>query len=172
MRTVVVGDPPREVEDFLERRRALGQDLFDEVWEGEYHVAPAPHRRHGELDFQLARILGPLADRRSLRGSGPCNIGEQNDYRVPDQAFFADSVSSTYNPTAELVVEIVSPGDESREKFDFYHAAGVKEVLIVDPEDRLSEWFVRGEAGYTPTDRSSLLDVSVGQLHDLIDWPR
>jgi len=41
MRTVLVGRPPQDFEEVLQRRRALGQDLFDEVWEGEYHVAPA-----------------------------------------------------------------------------------------------------------------------------------
>src|SRR4051794_826348 len=38
MRTVLVGSPPAEVEAWLERRRQLGLDRFDEVWEGESHV--------------------------------------------------------------------------------------------------------------------------------------
>jgi len=41
MRTVLL-EPPAEVRAWLARRRELGQDLYDEVWEGEYHVAPAP----------------------------------------------------------------------------------------------------------------------------------
>jgi Uma2 family endonuclease len=36
-------------------------------------------------------------------------------------------------PTAALVVEIVSPGDESYKKLDFYAAQAVDEVVIVDP---------------------------------------
>lgn len=40
MRIVVV-EPPPDSEAWL-RRRALGQDGFDEVWKGEYHVAPWP----------------------------------------------------------------------------------------------------------------------------------
>jgi hypothetical protein len=61
MRTVVVGKRPPEVENLLERRRILGQDLFDEVWKGEYHMVPAPHGRHGRVDFELAGILRPYA---------------------------------------------------------------------------------------------------------------
>jgi hypothetical protein len=60
LRTVVLGQPPVEVEAFLERRRALGQDRFDEVWEGVHHVAPASHAWHGYLDNVLAELLGRL----------------------------------------------------------------------------------------------------------------
>src|SRR5262249_19108265 len=114
MRTVLVGQPPVEVESFLGRRRALGQDLFDEVWEGEYHVVPAPHGRHGQVEYELVALLRPHAGRAGLRGSGPYNIGEPDNYRVPDQAYFlVETQPHTFNATAEIVVEIVSPGDES-----------------------------------------------------------
>lgn len=172
MRTVLMGERPPELEKLIERRRALGQDLFDEVWEGDYHMAPAPHGRHGRVDFDLAAILRPSARRAGLRGSGPCNIGASDDYRVPDLAFFADPVPRTYYPTAEVVVEIVSPEDESREKFDFYFRVGVQEVGIVDPGARTVEWFDRGAGGFRPADRSSLLDVSAAELAKEIDWPR
>jgi hypothetical protein len=108
VRTVLVGERPPEVEDLLARRRALGQDLFDEVWEGEYHMAPAPPRRHGRVENQLARVLGARADAAGLLGSGPCNVGTQDDYRVPNHAYLSDAASHTFNPTAEIVVEIVS----------------------------------------------------------------
>ena len=34
MATLVNDPPPAEFEALLERRRGLGQDLFDEVWDG------------------------------------------------------------------------------------------------------------------------------------------
>jgi len=46
MRTVVVGERPRELAEWIERRRSLGQDLFDEVWDEEYHVVPGPSAEH------------------------------------------------------------------------------------------------------------------------------
>lgn len=171
MRTVVIGDRPPVVEEWLEQRRALGQDLFDEVWEGDYHVAPAPHGRHGLIDYQVARLLGPLADRAGLRGSGPCNVGGPENYRVPDQAYFRDASPETYHATAELVVEIVSPGDESRSKFDFYFRAGVSEVLIVDPEARTAEWHVNDGNTYAPAEISVLLGLAANDLSAAIDWP-
>jgi hypothetical protein len=89
MRTVL-NDPPKPVTDWLERRHALGQDLFDEVWEGSYHVAPAPHPSHGDLDEQLSEILRPHAKAAGLRGSGPLNIGSPDDHRVPGRAYLRD----------------------------------------------------------------------------------
>jgi Uma2 family endonuclease len=173
MRTVLVGQRPVEVESFLGRRRALGQDLFDEVWEGEYHVVPAPHGRHGQVEYELVSILRPLAARAGLRGSGPCNIGTPEDYRVPDQAYFlADAQPHTFNYTAEIVVEIVSPGDESRNKYEFYFGVGVKEVVIVDPQLQSVEWFARGEAAFVPTKGSDLLAVTADEVRGQISWPQ
>ena len=37
-------------------------------------------------------------------------------------------------PTAELVVEIVLPGDGTWDKLSFYAAHDVGELLIVDPQ--------------------------------------
>ena len=42
--TLVLDPPPADFEALLERRRKLGQDLLDEVWEGVYHMNPALHR--------------------------------------------------------------------------------------------------------------------------------
>src|SRR5438270_10491423 len=83
----LVRDPqPAEFEALLERRRQLGQDLFDEVWEGVLHMNPAPHSRHGRVDAELARLLYEPARDAGLRHTGPINIGNAEDYRVPDRA--------------------------------------------------------------------------------------
>ena len=60
MRTTFVMDPPPIVEDWLARRRALGQDRLDEVWEGEYHVAPEASNRHALIQVQLIEHLDEL----------------------------------------------------------------------------------------------------------------
>lgn len=73
---MVLGQPLAELEAFHDRRRALGQDLFDEIWEGAYHAAPASHPWHGYLDNVLAELLGPLARAAGLVGTGPFNLGQ------------------------------------------------------------------------------------------------
>ncbi len=171
MRTTFVMDPPTEVEDWLGRRRARGQDLYDEVWEGEYHVAPAGSLRHADVQGQLFEILGPLGRRAGLHRVGPGNIGQAMDYRVPDLAFLRRREVAVRVPTAAIVVEVLSPRDESRAKLPFFYRVGVEEVLIVDPDARTVEWFVRGPDAVEPTDGSALLGITSAVLAETIDWP-
>ncbi len=173
MRTIVVGPVPIELEALIARRRALGLDRYDEVWEGEYHMSPAAHSGHGELDQQLAVLLSTPARRAGLVGLGPCNIGVANDYRVPDRSLHRASPGATFVATAALVVEIVSPGDESWAKLDFYAARGVDEVLLIDPSTRTITWLTLspGGHGYDETDHSAVLDIAAAELAAQIAWP-
>lgn len=170
-RTVFLAEPPAEVAAWLRRRQALGQDRFDEVWEGEYHVAPAPHRRHGDVCDQVAALLRPRARAAGLWPSGPLNIGEPDDYRVPDLAYLRDRDMVTFLPSAAIVVEVASPGDESYGKFAFYLAHGVAEVLVVEPLARTVAWYAPGPGGFARAGRSALLDLDEAALHAEIDWP-
>ena len=45
---------PAELQHLIEHRRAIGADTYDEVWDGEYHVAPEAHFFHGYLDGEVA----------------------------------------------------------------------------------------------------------------------
>ncbi|MBX3032217.1 MAG: Uma2 family endonuclease [Chloroflexi bacterium] len=171
MRTLFVTDPPPPVEDWLARRRALGQDRFDEVWEGEYHVSPEASNRHAKVQVQLIELLGPLARRAGLLIGGPINVGRPTDFRVPDVGYVRREEDPVWNPTAALVVEVISPGDESRRKLGFYHGVGVEEVLLVDPDTRTVEWLVRGADRFEPTDGSALLDITTAELAAALTWP-
>lgn len=171
MKTVVLGERPAEVEAFLERRRALGQDLFDEMWEGVYHVAPATHPWHGYLDNVLAELLGPYARAAGLVGTGPFNLGDPEDYRVPDRGYHRTLPSTVWVPTAAIVVEVVSPDDETWAKFDFYAAHTVDEICTADPIAGQLQWFIRGGASYGEAEASSLLGVTVPDLAREVQWP-
>jgi Uma2 family endonuclease len=171
MKLVVVGEPPVEIMSFLARRRALGQDRFDEVWEGEYHVVPAPHPWHGYLDRRLSMALEPLATTAALVSTGQFNLGEPDDYRVPDGGYHRGVPSQVFIPTAAIVVEIVSPEDETWLKFDFYARHGVEEVCVGDPRQREIRWFVRAGDAYQETVASPLLGVTAAGLVAGIDWP-
>ncbi len=170
-RTVVLGEPPAPLAEWLERRRELGQDVFDEVWQGHYHVAPAAHAWHGDVDEQVAAALRPRARRQGLWPSGPVNIGEPEDYRVPDRVYLRHRAGVVFVPTAEIVVEIVSLGDESYEKLSFYLARGVAEVLIVDPSRRSVQWYARSADAFERTAGSALLELTEVDLAAEIDWP-
>jgi Uma2 family endonuclease len=172
VKTVLLGPRPPEVEAFLARRRALGQDLFDEVWEGTYHVAPASHPWHGYLDNVLAELLGPYARTAGLVGTGPFNLGDENDYRVPDRGYHRGLPSSVWVPTAAVVIEVISPDDETWAKFDFYARHGVDEICTGDPVAAELRWFTLGSGAYRESPSSELLNVGVADLSRRIDWPR
>lgn len=66
----------------------------------------------------------------------PARACEADDYRVPGGGLFQPGPDAVYVPTAALVLEVVSPDDETWEKVGFYSAHGVGELLIVDPQKR------------------------------------
>jgi Uma2 family endonuclease len=172
MKTVILGEPPPEIAAFLARRRALDQDRSDEIWEGDYHVVPAPHPWHSYIDRTLGELLGPPARAAGLVGLSEFNLGQKDDFRVPDAGYVRGGVpNQVFVPTAAIVVEILLPGDETWEKLPFYARHGVEELCTVDPPARRIRWFaLRGET-YEETGRSDLLGVSGTELESRIDWP-
>jgi Uma2 family endonuclease len=171
VKTVVLGAQPPEIEAFLARRRALDQDRSDEVWEGDYHVVPAPHPWHSHIHNTLTELLGPLARAAGLAGLSEFNLGEQNDFRVPDGGYVRGVPNQVFVPTAAIVVEVLSPGDETWEKFGHYARHGVEELCIVDPPAHRVRWFRLAGDAYEETDRSALLGVTGAALEAQIDWP-
>jgi hypothetical protein len=171
MRTVVLGPRPPELDALIARRRSLGLDTHDEVWKGEYHMAPSAHSSHGWLDDQLAVLLHPLAQAAGLGGTGPFNLGEPDDFRVPDRGLHRSRPHAVWIPTAAVVIEIESPDDETWDKLDFYAEHGVDELLIVSAETRSITWLVLHEGQYQQVEESRLLGPESRTLRDRIDWP-
>ena len=173
MRTLLPDPPPAPFDQLLAERERRGADRRAEVWEGVRHRAPAPHCRHPALQGQLLERLGPPARARGLIAVGDINLGDAEDYRVPDAALTRPA-GELFNPTAALAVEILSPNDETSQKLGFYAAHAVAELLIVDPEARAVRWLGLGlgeRGGYAPVERSGVIDLSADQLAGRIDWP-
>ncbi|HEY2631550.1 MAG TPA: Uma2 family endonuclease [Solirubrobacteraceae bacterium] len=173
MRAVVLDSSTAGFDELLERRRRSGLDRLDEVWAGVLHMIPAPSLAHARVAQQLAELMGPLARAAGLESAmHEFNLGESDrDFRVPDGALLRPGATGTWLPTAALAVEIVSPGDETWEKLEFYASHRVDEILIVDPHERTVRWLELADGRYGDTDRSSLIDLGPEQLCGLIDWP-
>jgi hypothetical protein len=171
MRTVVLGPRPPELDALIARRRALGLDTHDEVWKGEYHMAPTAHSSHGWLDQQLAELLGPLARAAGLGGTGPFNLGAPDDFRVPDRGLHRTRPNAVWIPTAAVVVEIESPDDETWDKLDFYAGHGVDELLVVSAQTRSVIWLTLEEGHYERVAESRLLGPDSATLGERIEWP-
>ncbi|MHB2000709.1 MAG: Uma2 family endonuclease [Solirubrobacteraceae bacterium] len=173
MRTLLPNPPPSDMEAVLARRRRLGQDRKDEVWEGVLHVVPGPGHSHAVIAHQLAVILDAPARAAGLEPTiHDFNLGASGeDFRVPDGGLHRAGAAEMWHPTAALVVEIVSPGDESWEKLPFYAAHDVDELLILDPEQRAVHWLALSGGAYEPVERSGLIELSAAELAQQIDWP-
>jgi Uma2 family endonuclease len=168
-------DPaPVEIDALIEHRRRLGLDHRDEIWDGVLHMNPPPTGEHQVILQQLAELLGPLARRVGLvpvvNEFGLGREGKDN-YRVPDGGLHRRAPRGVYQGTAALVIEIVSPGDESWDKLPFYAAHEVDEVLIVDPAEHVVHWLGLDGDKYQPIERSTLIDLGPSALAEQIDWP-
>ena len=178
MKTVVLASCTPEEEAMLEERRRLGQDRLDEVWQGEYHMNPWPNSRHGYLDVEFLTAIRTAGKAAGLTQTTGFNVGTQNDYRAPDGGLYRgpdgglhrDRGSAIWNPTAALVLEVTSPGDESWLKFDFYAAHDVDEVVIVEGDTRTLHWFALRDGVYEAVEHSELLDLDVSTVEQAIDW--
>lgn len=76
-------------------------------------MAPHAHARHGDLDQQIAVLVDPLAKAAGLRATGAFGLGGPDDDRGPDRGLHRVVPDAVYVPTAALVVENLSPDDET-----------------------------------------------------------
>ena len=173
MPTLVLGTPPPELEALLERRRQAGVDRLDEVWQGVHHMVPGPSFEHAHVSQQLGELLGPLARAAGLVPTmSEFNVGEsEHDFRVPDGGLHRPGAAGVWHSTAAVVVEILSPGDESWLKVPFYAEHHVDEVLLVDPAKRTVTWLALHDGEYAPVQRSGLIDLGPTELAEHLDWP-
>lgn len=134
----------------LAERRRTGIDRYDEMWEGILHRTPAPSVEHQRIIRKLLNFLSPPIE-QSDRGILEPGINVFNeaskatDYRIPDLSFVAASRTHILAPDGtrgggpDAVIEVRSPDDETYEKFAFYDAIGVREVIVIDRDTKRPE---------------------------------
>lgn|GEM_PF-4156954 len=133
-----------------------------------------------ERDYVLNHALAAIANCEQaqqivFKGGTALRLCYFDDYRYSADLDFSliggPGAQGTWLPTAALVVEIVSPGDETWEKLPFYAAHSVEEVLIVDPLERTVSWLGLTEGSYRELPHSALVELDVQQLAARIEWP-
>jgi Uma2 family endonuclease len=149
----------------IEERRLLDIDRWDEMWDGELHMVPPPHGTHGRINdllgvfFHLhweALGLGRTYPETGVKPPGTPDdpvLKAPRDYRTPDRSFLLperyDRLQHGWIVGGpDVVLEIASPGDESRAKLPFYAAVGVRETVIIDRETRAVEVLRSTGAGW------------------------
>jgi len=158
--------------DQIAERHRLGLDRFDEIWVGRYHVNAAPHPRHSFLLRYAERLLDERAEAQGLVPLGEFNIGTPTDYRIPDAGYVDTLPTEAFVPTARLVVEVLSPNDETLSKLPFYAHHRVDEVLLIDLAARTVTWLALDELRtvYATAERSALLHLSADDVSAHLPW--
>jgi hypothetical protein len=147
----------RIIDPALERRlraerEASGADRYDEVWEGAYMMTPMPNVEHQDIINGFAAVFQATVRWSGLGMVMPgANVTDretdwQGNYRVPDIAVFLKTGSARNRDThwqggPDLVVEVTSPNDQTREKIPFYSQIGARELLIVERDGWWLELF-------------------------------
>jgi Uma2 family endonuclease len=127
-------------ETLLADRARRGLDRRDEMWEGVLHMVPPASFAHGELQARIAAALLEVigTDAELVVATEAGLFLADDDYRVPDLLVCARSSTTERGAEAplgrlSLVVEILSPDDETFDKLGFYNRCGVGQILVVDP---------------------------------------
>lgn len=144
-------------------------------------MVPPPSRWHQEFVTRLEYVLLPVAERMGLKlthETGLFRPGvDESDYRTPDLVVYKPENGSErgVEGQAELVVEVLSPKDESRAKLPFYESVGTCEVLLIEPNTREVELFVL-RAGKLhvalPDERGEVRSAALGVGFRRVEGPR
>jgi Uma2 family endonuclease len=129
----------------LRERRERGIDVYDEVWQGVYIMAPPPNDEHQDIEISLVEPLVEVVKKSGLGvvrmrinlASDPNDW--KNDYRISDIVVFLNGSEAVCHDTywsgpPDFLVEIISPYDKTREKLSFFSKLGTRELLLVDRE--------------------------------------
>jgi Uma2 family endonuclease len=171
MPTLILDPAPHQLEELLEQRRRMGADRHDEIWEGVYHMVPGPNAPHSFIAHQVSVLLDAPARTAGLHVSAEFNLGlGKDDFRVPDLGVHRELCSGTWIPTAAIVVEILSPADETWQKLPFYAERGVDELLLVNPAERSVTWLALHDGEYQTVERGELIGLAATELAQRIEW--
>lgn len=156
MMTLVVNDPEL-ANELIAERKAKGLDRYDEVWEGVYMMSPLANNEHQWLATEMSTAIATVVDWQNLgRTLTGANVSDRrkdwkDNYRIPDVLVFQSNTSAEDCQThwfggPELAIEIVSPGDRTLDKLDFYAAVGTQELLVIDRDPWRLTLYRRQEA--------------------------
>jgi len=158
---------PYVEEQILAERTGSDGDQYDEVWEGVYVMTPLPNNDHQVLVGEFAFVLGEAVGRVGLGQVFPgVNLSDRDEgwgknFREPDVAVFlrdgrAVDRGTHWQGAADFLVEIISPGERTREKIPFYSGIGVVELLVIDRDPWSLELYRQENGQLTKVGQSTL----------------
>ena len=145
MKMMILDD--RVSDGLIARRKALGIDKADEVWDGVYVMSPLASNPHQEIVTTVSAAMFEVVHEPGLGKVYPgANVSDRNEdwehnYRCPDVVVVLAGGAAVDRGThwqggPDFLVEVRSPGDDTLTKLPFYAAIGVRELLVVERDTR------------------------------------
>ncbi len=144
---------PYRAEDYWE----LGEGEPYELIRGRFIMSPSPTPLHQTILRKLSRVFEEIEDRSGgICFIAPMDVVFSDDTILqPDLLYIAkerrEIVKQRIEGPPDLVIEILSPGTERRDrlaKLDLYARYGVSEYWIVDPTSQLFEFLLNEEGRF------------------------
>lgn len=147
--------PRMTYEQFLDW---LDEDTLAEWEDGKVEMTSPASLRHQEIANFLVEVLSGFVRTYDLGRvlDGPFQMKLSASGREPDVLFVATAHLGRLQPTyldgpADLVVEIISPESEGRDrgkKYYEYQDNGVPEYWLIDPQREVAEFYQLDEHGH------------------------
>ena len=146
-----------------------------ELLHGDFYMVPAPTTRHQRILKKLYSLLQREVEKHRLGDVlfAPVDVilgqGDAREVVQPDLLFIAQGrleivkLHGIEGPP-DLVVEILSPGTEQRDrgyKLTMYARHGVPEYWIIDPDARMIDVYRAGPSDYLPATQYNVNDSIV-----------
>jgi hypothetical protein len=135
-------------------------------------MPPLPNNEHQMIVMDLCYAFCGAVDRRTGDRVLPgANVSDRDqdwltNYREPDAVVYRAGNAAVDRNThwiggPDLAVEVISPGDKSRDKLDFYAKVNTREVLIVDRDPWALELYQLASGVLQPAGRLDLANPAV-----------
>jgi len=154
--------------DLIEQRRAFGQSRWDEWRHGAYRIMPIPTPEHARVVMSIATFMQERLQSPDLTLAIGTNVGiDLVDACVPEVVIFrrdSERTSEAFLATAELVVEVLVPGEPPGEKMRLYGSWNVTEYLEVDIDAVTAKLFSNHGRAWVPINHSGVIDFTVDEM--------
>jgi Uma2 family endonuclease len=135
-------------------------------------LPPLPNNDHQEIVGDFVSVFREVIRRPGLGKVFPgVNLSDREEdwkqnYREPDVAVFlregkAINCGTHWRGAADFLVEIISPGERTREKIPFYSSLGVVELLVIDRDPWSLELYRHQDGQLTKVGQSTLASPDV-----------
>jgi Uma2 family endonuclease len=153
-------------------REAQNPYTRDEVWDGVLVVPPLANNEHQDIVMDLCHAFRSIINRAGGDRVHPgANVSDRDkdwtrNYRDPDAVVYLAGNPAVDRNThwiggPDLAVEVVSLGEDPRQKFSFYAKVNTREVLLVDRDPWALELYQLAGGVLQPAGRSDAANPAV-----------